>query len=98
MERRAEIHDALSSALNDIDGDRSPLELVGDIPHIEEALDAIVAERVDAARGQGLSWEAIAQKLGISRQAAHKRFVKGKRKRTKRGQAATINLKIERQK
>ncbi len=82
MSRQAEIHAAVAAALDALDEDRTPLDLVGEIPLIEAATEEITAARVEAARSQGLSWEAIAQRLGISRQAAHKRFgrPKGRRK------------------
>lgn len=96
MGRDQEIHEAIADALHAIDDDNSPLDLVGDIPHIEEAVDRIIDQRVEAARAQGLSWEAIAQRLGISRQAAHKRFVKGKSKKARRKQGTTFELRVER--
>ena len=76
MDRQAEIQDTIAAALNSLDGDRSPLDLVEEIPLIEAATNQIVAERVGRARAQGLSWEAIALRLGTTRQAAHKRFGK----------------------
>lgn len=96
MNRRAEINDAIASSLSEIDGERTPLDLVGEIPLIESAIDEIIEERVEAARAQGLSWEAIAGRLGISRQAAHKRFVKSKRKKGKRD--LRVELRIEKPK
>lgn len=94
MDRRTELRDAIASSLEGLDDERTPLDLVGEIPLVESVIDEIVAERVAAARAQGLSWEAIAGRLGISRQAAHKRFVKGKRK--KPGERTTrLEFRIE---
>jgi len=93
MAREDEIYTSIAAGLADIDGDRSALELVADIPLIESATESIVADRVAAARAQGLSWHAIAQRLGISRQAAHKRFGKAKgSKRSKRGVRLEVRL------
>lgn len=80
--REQEIRQAMTTALDDIAGGRSPLELVEEVPLIEAITAEIVDDRVAAARAQGLSWHAIAQTLGISRQAAHKRF--GKRSKVGR--------------
>ncbi len=95
MDRATEIREALDAALDDIDGDRSPLDLVGEIPILTAAIAQIVADRVAEARAQGLSWEAIAQRLGITRQAAQKRF--GKTKRTDRNKSnIDVRLQIRR--
>lgn len=93
VDREAEIREAIAAALEAIDGDRTPLDLVGEIPLVEAAAERIVGRRVEAVRAQGLSWEAIAQRLGISRQAAHKRFGKPKKKRGTR-----LEIRIERDK
>gem|GEM_PF-4743799 len=92
MTREADIRAAIIAALEDLDGDRTPLDLVEDIPAIESAVGEVLASRIAAARAQGLSWEAIAQRLGISRQAAHKRFGRGK----KRTSGARLELRVER--
>ena len=95
MDRRAEIKATIRAALDGVDGDRTPLDLVGETPLLEAAVDEIVTERVEAARDQGLSWEAIAQSLGISRQAAHKRFGRRGTHRASRKSAARLELRIE---
>ncbi len=86
----------MAGALADVGADASALDRVGDIPLIEAAVDEIIAERVDAAREQGLSWEAIAGRLGISRQAAHKRFGQSAKIRSARRGNARIELRLER--
>lgn len=94
MSRERDIRDALTNALDDLEDDRSALDLVAEIPVLEAAVDQIVADRIAAARAQGLSWEAIAQRLGISRQAAHKRFGR----RAKRSSGTRLELRLERSK
>lgn len=96
MNRPAEIHAALSSALGELDDGRSAIDQVSDIPAIEAAADALIASRVAAARSEGLSWHAIAQRLGMSRQAAHKRFGTSKAKRSRSGKGGRIEITFER--
>ncbi len=98
MSRRAEIHAAIAVALDELDDGRNPLDLVAEIPLIEAATEDIIADRVEAARAQGLSWEAIAQRLGISRQAAHKRFVKAKGRRRTKKRGVHLELRLEKPK
>ena len=98
MDRQTEIRETLTAALGAIDDDRSPLDLVAEIPMIESATADIIAERVGAARAQGLSWEAIALRMGISRQAAHKRFGKSSKRKPKPRSGLRVQLRVERQK
>lgn len=41
---------------------------------LAERVDWVLLSLVGEARGAGLSWEQVATALGVSRQAAHKRF------------------------
>lgn len=41
---------------------------------LAERVDWVLLSLVGEARGAGLSWEQVASALGVSRQAAHKRF------------------------
>jgi Clp amino terminal domain, pathogenicity island component len=58
---------------------RDPLEqltdavLVGD--HLGEVADALIGHFVDQARRQGASWTEIGSSMGVTKQAAQKRFV-----------------------
>ena len=54
--------------------DLDPLELVDDIAIVEGFATDLATERVASARAAGASWEDVALRLGVSRQAAHKRF------------------------
>ncbi|REF37930.1 hypothetical protein [Thermasporomyces composti] len=54
--------------------EKAPLEALADIAAARETLEAEAALQVRRAREQGCSWEAIAAALGISRQAAHKKY------------------------
>ena len=64
----------MRAALDAAGREREPLDALDDL----ETLDAFVADysqaRVDDARAAGASWAEIAERLGVSRQAAHKRF------------------------
>jgi len=71
---------------------------VEEVPAIEAIASEIVARRIAAARAQGLSWHAIPQRLGISRQAAHKRFGRTTTEHREKGSGARIQLRLERKK
>jgi len=83
MDRTERIRQALQAVLDEVSGEADPLEALCDL----EALDDFAADyaqaRVDDARAAGASWAQIAERLGVTRQAAHKRFgSQRKRKRT----------------
>ena len=50
------------------------LHAVAAAREVAERLDWVLLSLVGEARGAGASWEAVAEALGVSRQAAHKRF------------------------
>ncbi len=41
-------------------------------------VERLEALQVDNARDQGWTWEQIAQQLGVSRQAVHKKYARGR--------------------
>lgn len=86
----------MTAALAETEGERTPLELVGEVALIQAIAGEIADDRVATARAQGLSWHAIAQQLGITRQAAHKRFGKATKAPRKRSAGTRIELRIER--
>lgn len=47
---------------------------LAELAALEHELDAAIVAAVVNLRNQGHSWEAIANELGVSRQATHKRF------------------------
>jgi hypothetical protein len=51
------------------------LKAVRSLRVLVERLEAL---QVDNARGQGWTWEQIAQLLGVSRQAVHKKYASGR--------------------
>lgn len=55
--------------------DLSDLRAIAEAAEQVRRDEALVTERVAAARAQGRSWNRIAVALGISRQAARHRFV-----------------------
>lgn len=74
MDREKELRLAIAEALESVDSIRTSLDLVGDISMLETITEDLAAARVSAARADGASWSDIAEKLGVSRQAAHKRY------------------------
>src|SRR5262245_52255591 len=47
------------------------------VGELEETADAALAYFVDRCRGNGRSWSEISKALGVTKQAAHKRFSPG---------------------
>ncbi|MDJ0925205.1 MAG: hypothetical protein QNJ77_11640 [Acidimicrobiia bacterium] len=72
MARDEELRQKLLEALDR--GGRDPLEILDDLETLEAFADDYARARVADARAAGASWSDIAEKLGVTRQAAHKRF------------------------
>ena len=51
-----------------------PLEAIGVLRRLEAAVDDALQAAVADARSRGLSWETVAQRLGMRRQGAWRRF------------------------
>jgi DNA-directed RNA polymerase specialized sigma24 family protein len=51
-----------------------PLAALRQVRRLQSELARDEAEQVRRARGQGYSWVAIADALGVSRQAVHKKY------------------------
>jgi hypothetical protein len=56
-----------------------PLDLLDDITIVEGFAVELAVERVASARAAGATWDDVARRLGVGRQAAHKRFGTGRR-------------------
>ncbi|WP_329455698.1 HTH domain-containing protein [Streptomyces sp. NBC_01497] len=54
-------------------GDRDPRIGLRAVAALRRLLEQLEAVQVRGARGQGWSWQEIADELGVSRQAAHKK-------------------------
>jgi AraC-like DNA-binding protein len=93
--RQQRIREGLEQELLRLSEASDPLDLVEDIPILEAFVDDFADHRIAEARASGASWAEIAQRLGVSRQAVHKRF-NAKRKRRRGG--AIIELRIDRNK
>jgi DNA-directed RNA polymerase specialized sigma24 family protein len=61
------------AAAADSSDPRTGLRAVAALGRLLEQLEAL---QVDNARGQGWSWQEIAEVLGVSRQAAHKKHAR----------------------
>lgn len=91
--REAEIREALHGVLRELSSEFAPLDLVGDIPALEAFVEDFADARIADARSSGASWAEIAQRLGVSKQAVHKRFTA---QRTGRRRRAVIKLRFTR--
>ena len=93
-ERERRLRQELHSTLRQLSEGLDPLELVEDVPVVENFVDDLAQARIADARAAGASWAEISGRLGVSRQAAHKRF-NGWRKRS-RGMGSVIELRFVR--
>ena len=94
-DREARIREALHRVLQQLSTESTPLDLVEDILILEAFVADYTDARIADARSSGASWSDIARRLGVSKQAVHKRFT-GKR-RGRRG-GAVIELRFTRDK
>ena len=95
-ERERRLRRELHSTLKQLSEGLDPLELVEDVPVVEDFVDDLAQARIADARAAGASWAEISGRLGVSRQAAHQRF-SGWRKRS-RGIGSVIELRFVRDK
>lgn len=93
--RNTRIREALRRVLRELSVECTPLDLIEDIPILEAFVDDHADARIADARSSGASWAEIAQRLGVSKQAVHKRFT-AKRRGHRRG--AVIELRFTRDK
>jgi hypothetical protein len=73
-ERERALRSELHATLLGLSADLDALELVGDVPLLEDFVDDFAQARIADARASGASWAEISDRLGVTRQAAHKRF------------------------
>lgn len=88
MDRSDRLRQTLREALDDAGSDPGALEALHDLETLESFVSDYAQARVDDARAAGASWAQIADRLGVTRQAAHKRF--GSRKPRK----ASLELRL----
>ncbi|RZL03713.1 MAG: helix-turn-helix domain-containing protein [Rubrivivax sp.] len=60
--------------LNDLPSPSDPTEALAAVVALRLLADKLELRAVNAALGQGWSWSDIAEALGVSKQAAHKRL------------------------
>jgi predicted DNA-binding protein YlxM (UPF0122 family) len=65
--------DQIRTAIGAIDGGE-PLAELRELAALRAVLSRAEAEQVRRARGAGYSWVAIADSLGVSKQAVHKKY------------------------
>jgi DNA invertase Pin-like site-specific DNA recombinase len=75
MDRSERLRQAIREALEESIA-RDPLDALADLEILDSFVDDYAQARIDDARAAGASWAQIAERLGVSRQAAHKRFGK----------------------
>jgi hypothetical protein len=64
---------------------RDPTLGLSAVAALRRLVEELEAAHVHHARAEGMSWQAIADVLGISRQAAHKKHTRGPLRRRGRG-------------
>ena len=57
---------------------RDPAVGLRSVRALRDLVERLEALQVDNARGQGWTWEEIAQHLGVTRQAVHKKYAGGR--------------------
>jgi hypothetical protein len=91
-DRERQLRHELHAVLSRLGAGRDPVDLVEDVPVVEAFVDDFAQARIADARAAGASWAEISERLGVTRQAAHKRF-SGWRSRG-RGIAGVIELRF----
>ncbi len=91
-DRERRLREALHGVLQQLSDEGSALDLVGDIPILETFVDDYAQARIADARSSGASWAEIARRLGVSKQAVHKRFT-AKRRGRRRGPVIELRFK-----
>jgi hypothetical protein len=84
-ERERVLRRELHAVLKSLSVGREPIDLVGDISVVEDFVGDLAQARIADARAAGASWADISERLGVTRQAVHKRF--GGQSKRKRGSA-----------
>ena len=59
-------------------GSRDPEVGLSAVRSLRTLVERLETLQVQNARGQGWTWEQIAQRLGVSRQAVHKKYAGGR--------------------
>ncbi len=83
--REQRLREALHQTIADLSDGMDQLDLIGDIAIVDQFAADLAAARIADARAAGAAWEDIAGRLGVSRQAAHKRFARPRARGSRRG-------------
>jgi hypothetical protein len=95
-EREALLRSELHTALKRVSKEREPLDLVADVPIVEEFVDDLAQARIADARAAGASWAEISSRLGVTKQAAHKRFSGWRTRRRGEGPVLELRFRLDR--
>lgn len=63
-------------------GGKDPATGLRAVAALRRLLDRLESLQVGNARGQGWSWQDIAEELGVSKQAVHKKYARRRLRRT----------------
>lgn len=66
-------------------GSKDPTVGLSAVAALRRLLDSLELLQVENAREQGWSWDAIASQLGVTKQAVHKKYARGRRVLRARG-------------
>jgi hypothetical protein len=93
-ERERRLRRELHMTIKTLSAGLDPLELIEDVRVVEDFAADLAQARIADARATGASWAEISDRLGVSRQAAHKRFSGWRTRR--RGIGPVIELRFVR--
>ena len=95
-ERKTVLRRELHGVIRRLSAERNPLDLVEDVRLIEDFTDDLAQARIADARAAGASWAEISKRLGVSRQAAHKRFGSGRKRKPGAGSVLELRFTFDR--
>jgi hypothetical protein len=95
-ERETVLRREFHAVLARLSAGREPLDLAADVPIVEGFAGDLAQARIADARAAGASWAEISERLGVTRQAAHKRFSGWRTRRRGAGPVLELRLTLDR--